>query len=229
MATGPLPPSPGTLQVVAKGNDSLNKWHFANVFHCSKVSSSTWSASDVTALLSVLTASTGTANPFIAIATAMDTNVSYTSMSAVELVPSGLVQTASCNVQGALGGAGNIGIPPNGCAVASWSIARRVRGGHPRTYFPGVVQAQMNGQPSNTFTTAGRAQWLLAMQNFLVKWNAITVSSDSVELLAISYYDKLTNPTPPHLRPVPAVFPILSVQMHGRLDSQRRRLGKELP
>jgi hypothetical protein len=111
--------------------------------------------------------------------------------------------------------------------VASWQIARRLRGGHPRTYFCGVVQVQMNTMPGVSFTTAGIAQWLGAMQNFLTRFNAITIGTALLVLGALSYYDKVANPTPPHLRTTPVFYPFQSVKMHPRLDSQRRRLGKE--
>jgi hypothetical protein len=223
-----LPPAPGTIKLILSGHNTLNTWKFSNILHGQKADASAWSTSDFTALWTVLSLTTGTTNPLLGIAAAQDSDIVWSQATGVELSATGLSSVQPLNVSGALTGASNIGIPPNGCAVASWQIARRLRGGHPRTYFAGVVQSQMNTMPGVTFTTAGQSAWLSAMQNFLTRFNAISIGTPLFVLGALSYYDKAVNPTPPHLRTTPVFFPFQSVKMHPRLDSQRRRLGKEI-
>lgn len=224
-----LPPAPGVLQLVLSGGNSVNTGSWANVFHCKNSAGTGWTAPDVALLMGVLAATSGTDNPILAITAAQDSDIIWRQAKAVELIPTGFTTVQPLTQTGALGGAGNIGIPPSGCAVASWNVSRRVRGGHPRTYFTGVVQAQMNTQPATQFSTAGRTAWLTAFTNFLSRFNTIALGTGNPVLGMVSYFDKATNPTPPHLRPSPVFFPFNSVSMHPRLDSQRRRLGKETP
>jgi hypothetical protein len=62
---------------------------------------------------------------------------------------------------------------------------------------------------------------------FLTQVNATTVTGGTISLGTISYFNRTINPTPPYLRTVPVFFPYLGVKIHERLDSQRRRSGKE--
>lgn len=104
--------------------------------------------------------------------------------------------------------------------VLSWAISRRYRGGHPRTYLPGIPAnvttnyKNLTGAAQTAFQAAGAA--------FLTACNAITIAGGSTELVCVHYYQN-KEPFPGG----PVFDPITACSVHSRLDSQRRRLGKE--
>ena len=117
---------------------------------------------------------------------------------------------------------------PNAVAcVVSWKINHRYRGGHPRSYLPAGVAADItNGRTwSSTFQT-------LATTNsnaFLTAVNAIATGGKTFKMVGMSFYGH--NPTTGDLvynvPPVP--YTINSALVHGRVDTHRSRLGKETP
>jgi hypothetical protein len=105
-------------------------------------------------------------------------------------------------------------------AVVSWHINYRYRGGHPRTYLPAGVLEDIG---------AGRL-WLdpfptelgAAALGFRAALNLIQVAPLTFAMVSVSYtLDKAP-------RPSPMVFVIDNAIVHTRIDSQRRRLGKEI-
>lgn len=130
----------------------------------------------------------------------------------------------ACSITGAVSGTA---LPPQ-CAVAlSWGITGRWRGGKPRTYIPGIPHTAQTADPgaalAPTYVTSANA----AAAAFQLAVNSIAVTGGLAELGVVSYYNKTANPTPPHLRSTPMWFPYTGHRVHARLDSQRRRSGKE--
>lgn len=112
-------------------------------------------------------------------------------------------------------------MPANVALVISLKIGRRYRGGHPRMYLTGQCQVNtVNNQnwTGTWLTTVGTqtAAWLTAV-------NALTYASmPTITLVNLSYY------TGGVLRGTPAWDNITSIATHTRVDTQRRRLGKEI-
>jgi len=107
-------------------------------------------------------------------------------------------------------------------AVVSWSFPATWRGGKPRTYIPGV--------PSNSFTGTNRlsATYIAALLTdagtFISNMNGITVTPFGAVVFALqSFFSGNVARTPP------VMFPITGAQVHPRINSQRRRLGREVP
>jgi len=113
---------------------------------------------------------------------------------------------------------------PMACQVAltlSWSIADRYRGGHPRTYLPGIDGTFVtNGR---LLTTAGHTAYLNAAAAFLTNMNAMTAGGSSWQMCCVRYFSQH------QLLANPLVRTINGQSVHGRIDTQRRRLGKEVP
>lgn len=135
-----------------------------------------------------------------------------------------LTNAGAAQVSGASAGAGTragTALTNASCAVISWPINLRYRGGHPRTYFPGGMQADVTGNRlwTQAFVTALQA----GAAGFRTALNAIAVSGTTYKLVAVSYY---TNHA---LRPTPLPVTINIPVVHGRVDSQRHRLGRETP
>ena len=113
---------------------------------------------------------------------------------------------------------------PMACQVAltlSWSITDRYRGGHPRTYLPGIDGTFVtNGR---LLTTAGHTAYLNAAAAFLTNMNAITAGGSTWKMCCVRYFSQH------QLLANPLVREITGQSVHGRIDTQRRRLGKEVP
>lgn len=112
-------------------------------------------------------------------------------------------------------------LPPQ-CAVAlSWQISRRYRGGKPRTYIPAIPTTAVGGDGSAALTSAYMTIAETAGDNFLTFLNAVSGLTHAIHLCNVSYFSGLAP------RISPQVDVTQSIVVHGRLDSQRRRSGKE--
>lgn len=122
-------------------------------------------------------------------------------------------------------------LPLNVASVVSWKINNRYRGGHPRSYMVmGNLEDTVGG---NAWTTAGKAILQNAATAFWTSSHAITQGGFSFVFSSVQYFSgSHKTDTNKHPDPVPVIppktFVIQSAVVHGRIDTQRRRLGKEL-
>lgn len=105
------------------------------------------------------------------------------------------------------------------CLVSSWLAPLRYRGGHPRSYWPGGTGADLSTPStwSQTALTAFRAGFTA----FLSGMNGISAGTSPTQLGLLSYR------TGGNARPTPLFVAFTGVDVHPRIDTQRRRLGKE--
>lgn len=123
------------------------------------------------------------------------------------------------------GSSGSQPMPASAAAILSWRLAKRYRGGHPRTYLAGQVVGSMMNE----------VEWLSAFvtdkqtraNNFLTGVNALTPSPfTSVTLGVLSYFAAGGSETKPPTYLDPPVFrPFTSVIAKPGIATQRRRLG----
>lgn len=120
---------------------------------------------------------------------------------------------------GTSGGSAGSLLPLNVAAVASWAISRRYRGGHPRSYLGGMVDAQVSSPIAlnPTFLT----NWETALNTFLTNTSSHIIGGSTHEPVNVSYFSGGA------MRVSPVQDSIIGVTVHPRIDSQRRRLGKE--
>lgn len=207
----PLPPVPNVVLVRLKGTLSGSVWN--NIMHLQY----TGAAPTVADLNTIGTS----------ISTAWNTNFAPLATSAVTLTgidladltnPAAAATSVTANVPGTRAGTA---MAAQVCCVVSWVINVRYRGGHPRSYFP--FGSNTDIQTVRTWTTA----FVTAVNNgstaFRTALNALTVSGTTYKMCTVSY---VRNNAP---RNPPIVFTIQSNVVHGRIDTQRRRLGKETP
>lgn len=132
------------------------------------------------------------------------------------------------------GAAAGSPLAASSCAVVSYGIARRYRGGKPRSYWPfgtdedlGTPQSWVEGFVTAVQSATGTIDGHIAGQTA----DGTTVVSQ----VNVSYYEGftvITNPIThrsrnvPTLRGTPVVDDITSRQMRSRIGSQRKRLGK---
>jgi hypothetical protein len=145
---------------------------------------------------------------------------SMTATTIVDLTTTSGLVGSNTNTAPGTGSATN-NLPANVALVISEKIARRYRGGHPRMYLTGQllinVSVQTNWTPAwvTTASTAA-ASWRTAI-------NALSLTSmPTIQLVNLSYY---TNHL---LRPTPTVDVVTAMAVHSRIDTMRRRLGKEI-
>jgi hypothetical protein len=129
------------------------------------------------------------------------------------------IQATSSGIN-AGGGGGNC-LPPQCAACITWKAAIAWRGGRPRTYLPGIVQSSTTGTGPGQLTSVFANNLKTAAQTFIGLVNGDIIGGQTPILGMPSYYTKYT------IRPTPLFFPFLDAVVHDRLDSQRRRTGKE--
>jgi hypothetical protein len=111
-------------------------------------------------------------------------------------------------------------MPNSVAACITWRINNRYRGGHPRTYLPAGVIADVSG--GNRWTDAFVTAMNTAAAAFLTALNAISLGGSSYKAVCLSYTrDKVAR-----IPPVP--YTIQSGLADHRPDTQRRRLGRDI-
>jgi len=117
--------------------------------------------------------------------------------------------------------------PASAAVVVSWTISRRYRGGHPRSYFPFGTAGTYESGSSKLWDSGFISAVQTGIAAFILGISTITIGSTSFnDLVNVSYVDKNLNPTPPYRRTTPVVDVITGGVAKQRICSQRRRLGK---
>jgi len=112
-------------------------------------------------------------------------------------------------------------LPPNCSTAVSWSIPAHYRGGHPRMYLPGVPESAITAPGSNELTSTWRSALSAFGHAFLAEFLATVAGGVAGQLGTIAFHRNNVPLT------TPVFYPYSGGAIHGRLDSQRRRLGKE--
>lgn len=111
------------------------------------------------------------------------------------------------------------GMLNSSCAVVSWKVGVRYRGGHARTYFP--YGSSINPTGGNAINSTYQANLKTAAGGFITDVNAFTSGTVTMSFAVVSYFHGKV------MRPTGIPFLITAADVHGRIDTQRRRLGKE--
>lgn len=155
----------------------------------------------------------------------LNTTVALNTVRGIDLSAPDAPQSAS-DVQAAVGDLVGTALPVNVAMCVSWLVNYRWRGGHIRTYLPaGATQSVSNGNSwSGTALTNGR----LAVSSFLTAMNGMTAGSVSGHLVGVRRWETLVKGQPPVQISPPLVLPIVGAIVDSRLDSARRRLGRDV-
>jgi len=121
-------------------------------------------------------------------------------------------------------------LPTSAAVCISWHIDRRYRGGHGRIYVPAGNQNDVtNGRTlAGSFQTTANS----AASAFYGALDNLSMGGVAVNLVVLSYFESVPDPANPGhnhsvLRSSPVPFRVTSARVRTRLDTQRRRLGKE--
>lgn len=203
-----LPPVAQVLKVIVKGQQEQP---FNNIFHL-QYSGLAPNASDLNTMAgTILSNYTAAFAPILNTAVAIQNCAIADLTSATAAEGEATVTTAGTRV--------GENFPASVASVISWHINLRYRGGHPRTYLPGGVVADLNG--FSTWSGAFVTELNSAAGAFLTSMNALTTGATTYKLCIVSYS---ANNAP---RPQPLPFLIQSHSVDNRVDTQRRRLGKD--
>lgn len=206
----PLPDVAGVVFVRVKGTTSGANWN--NVFHLQYTGTAPTTATLNSVCASVLTAWATNFGPLC------QAGVALVGADAADLTNrQGAIGTNTNTTAGSRAGTA---MTNQAACVVSWPINRRYRGGHPRTYLPAGVLADVTSNRlwSSTFITAV----VNGATSFRTALNAISIGGTTFTMVSVQYYDQkvlLSNPVP---------WPIQIPKVHGRVDTQRSRLGREV-
>lgn len=207
----PLPPVPGVVRVKLQGTNQTVGW--VNVFYMT-YSGTPPSTADCSAVATSVRAAW-----LSAIAPAMLTGTILTGVEVADMSTStGAVGSNSTSAAGTK--ASSAPLPVNCAVVISYKVNRRYRGGHPRNYLPGPNAADVSN--GRTWQSAYQTVLNAMSGNWPTALNAISSGGSNYQLAAVSYYNGGA------LRTQPLVMAVTSCVVHTRLDSMRRRLGKEI-
>jgi hypothetical protein len=206
---------PNVLKVVIEGTTPIDPW--ANTLHVS-YSSAPPSAADCATFAGQVLAS-------------WVTNMSplqYVAMTVEKAVVIDLSSSSGASGESVASSAGTrtgTRLPGSAAMLISKSIARRYRGGHPRSYVAAGVDADL--LDASHWTTAMVVASLGGWEAFIAEIVPLTRGAlVTVTEVIVSYYETIP---PAHVstrRVTPLVEPVTGYTAQPRLGTQRRRLGR---
>lgn len=205
-----LPNVPSVLKLQFIGTNQSTPWLFGLFWHYNAPTLITGDINSVCA----------------AAATAWQTNMAGVHNTAVTLTRvQGIDLRARDAAQGGVdvsyaGTHAGVVYPTNVCAVLSWKVNYRWRGGHFRTYLPAGSAGDITAGRlwSTTFLTSLNT----AADAFRNALNGLTVGGTGGHLSGIRYFDQKV------MLETPLDLVIVDSTVHSRVDTQRRRLGREV-
>jgi hypothetical protein len=209
-----LKPVPGVVRVVQRG--LCDGQNIVNVFHCSQIGNlSAFSASDVAAI------ALGFRNAYKAQFLIQQSNMfTLTNTDAIDLVNNTgqMASATGADLGSVVAGA----LPNNVAACVTWKAPRHYRGGHGRTYLPAIPTSQMATPTS--WTASFQSTMGTKIAAFLTAIAAITTSYSSLGPLGLVVLHRRRDK---NVLNVPDWDFVTGGTMDSRIDSQRRRLGKD--
>lgn len=216
----PLPPVPNVLKFEIQGLSSATQpFIWANVLHWAWSGTAPTAAGCATLAAQIVTQWTSHMAPECP-STTLLTSATVTDLSS-NTAASGedLVSVA--------GTRGDDEIPASAAVLIHYPVQVRYRGGHPRSYV--MAGGNADFADASHWTTAFANECLSHWQSCWGAFNAGLVGGISLgSQVAVSYYDRQLNPTPPYRRTTPLVYAInvFGSTVDTQIASQRRRIGR---
>lgn len=214
MPTGSKPrPPENAIRVSLEGIYSTTKW--ANILWLNSAVSGNPTSTELQAVMTVIGDSWGThiAPLLVSAVTLQEVKGVWFGASDTEVV--GNVEFDSS------GSAEGDGCTAQVAVCLSWEISAYYRGGKPRTYLPGIPQGALANEAY--IATDNAAAFQTAGADFISDINA--VDSSPFESIALGTFSFASGN---EWRVTPLFRAYEGCSCHTRLDTQRRRLGKEL-
>lgn len=220
-----LPPVPKVLQLAFGTLDATNNYLDINRLHFAYTGTAPSSAQLVSFATTVLTAFGS------ALAPSMISDLTISSLVAADLSsPTSAVASVSASVVGTLTGGP---LPAGTALLMSATVARRYRGGHPRSYLPLGDDSKITNSTRwlGAFVTAVNTAWagfITAVEG--AGWTG----AGTISPVNVSYYEGFTNLTTPNMRNYnvpklrvggPVIDPIVGYIGRARIATIRKRIG----
>jgi len=216
----PLPPRPSppdhTMRVALAGtNGSGSRW--ANVFWVRNAGGNTPSDTELNSLAAFIY------GRYIShFGPQMNVNVTVQGCQIIYYGPAGL-QIGGGHVENTLCSQVGQALPASAAICISWRVAQRYRGGHPRTYLPGMSTASMQDVTKWVATYADAVR--VSADQFHLDINTHTAGTfGPFHLGTVSFVLRNEWRSPPVFRD----FTPASALVDTRIDTQRRRLGPDV-
>jgi hypothetical protein len=212
--TGPRPPLANLVRVaVTVGNVTVPARYFQNVFHVLGQAALTPTSSQLNTFAAAFLTAYANAFKTLILVNNQVKQCDVTTLDGIG-VKGIATGTTACT-------AAAPGLPPQ-CAVAlSWVSYGYYRGGKPRTYLGAQPNAILINPFDSQIAPANATAIKTAGQGFLTAVNALTIGSVPIALGYVQYFKDYAMLTTPIFRA------FSDVKVHERLDSQRRRSGRE--
>ena len=206
-----LPDAAGAIKIIISGNTNNQPW--VNTLHYGGMSGIPTTA-DLDALAASVSSAWATN-----IAPILPNNVTKTGVQAIDIARrDGATGYSTAQDSGVL--TSSAVLPVNVAVCVSEHVQYRWRGGHPRFYLPPPAYSSIQNGNQLTEVALGNAN--TAVNGFFTQLNTVTVASASPKISCVRFYNENA------LLAVPMVLPVTRFTVKQRLDSQRRRLGKEI-
>jgi len=205
-----LPPAPQGLRIRFLGTSQ--GLPFVNVFHAQHTAGSV-TANDIQTFANGIRAAAFAQLPAAFYASSSINTFEVTDISS----STGAVATNTTAVTGTR--AAGSGLAASTSYAVSWNITLHYRGGHPRNYIPMTNPLDIvSGRLLLSTAASGFASLWAA---YLTAFNAVVSGTIGITMGMFQYHahHQVVNP--------PVFYAFTGVRVHGRVDSQRRRLGKE--
>lgn len=207
--TRPQPPT-GTCRVAIGGvNGTLP---FVNVFYLKITDNGTQTSADLKSVVDAMVASYHTR-----FAANVGSSVTLESSSAAWILTGGAVIEYSGSYSLAMTG-GTEAAAGASCYVLNWSINQYYRGGHPRTYMPGVITADVTNL--STISSAKQSALAGSGNSFISDVNALTATNITAVALGTVSFARANA-----WRVPPVFYPYKACSTRQIMGTQRRRLG----
>lgn len=153
----------------------------------------------------------------------LSNQMAWTNVDGLYYVPGG-ISVAGQRTTAATGGKAGAHLPANCAICVGWTVQAHYKGGHPRTYLPGPAGDQVQG--GRRFLQAYCDAVKVAANNFLGGVNGYAGTTiNNVHLGVVSFVLRKEWRSPPVFRD----FNPNGAHVDARIDSQRRRLGRDIP
>jgi hypothetical protein len=209
-------PVPGVAQTVVTAHIAGHKANM--VWHFSHGGTGPWNGTDLNTLVNTLFGSLNTR-----MKTTFASNVVFNNIAAVDLTNDTPAIATSTGAQFNCTGIGPA--TPSLCFMVNFNIAKRYKGGHPRTYMPPLASNSMS---------AGEDQWqpaniTTALTNFANVISDVTVAiPGATNVVPLYNYTVSTNPSTGKVTrekdSLKGVFVVTSYTGNPPIRSQRRRM-----
>jgi len=206
----PLPPLPGLAKIIVK--QTLASVNVFNVFHAISQGGVTWTSTEATNMATAIRSAWVTN-----LIPLQSTGLTLTDVTVIDLsTDSGVEGSATGSTPGTVVAQA---LPASAAICWSWKISKRYRGGHPRTYIAGLTGTDLSN--ANTVSAARVTSHTNAANAIKTAIQGVIVGGNAAYMVVPHYVKNKVQ------LPVPDFSYINSVAVDTRVDSQRRRLGRD--